>query len=127
MSPGRRRTSWTGSRARRARPCSAGPSAELESGLVDEPALLARDLEREDVVRVVVDGQALRLARREVRVRLRRVAELALEHAAELGEGWPVEVQPLEDERRARLELGRTLPTSAVPLNGPGATEMSFV
>ena len=32
---------------------------ELEHGVVDEPALVARDLEHEDVVCVVVDGQAL--------------------------------------------------------------------
>jgi len=60
--------------------------------LVDEPALLARDLEREDVVRVVVDGEALRRPRREVCVRLRGVAELGLERPAELREGLPVQV-----------------------------------
>ena len=32
---------------------------QLERGLVDQPALLARDLERDHLVRVVVDGQTL--------------------------------------------------------------------
>ncbi len=48
---------------------------ELEHGVVDEPALVPGDLEHEDVVCVVVDGQALRAARRVVGVRLDRVAE----------------------------------------------------
>jgi hypothetical protein len=79
---------------------------QLPGGLVDEPALLARDLEREDVVRVVVDRQALRGARREVGIRLRRMAELGFQRPAELRERLPVQVQALEDDRRAVLELG---------------------
>jgi hypothetical protein len=35
------------------------------------------------------------------------VAELDLERAAELGERLPVQVQALEDDRRAVLELGQ--------------------
>jgi hypothetical protein len=79
---------------------------QLPGGLVDEPALLARDLEREDVVRVVVDREALRRSRREVGVRLRGEAELCLQRPAELRERLPVQVQALEDDRRAVLELG---------------------
>ena len=45
---------------------------QLEQRVVDPPVLLARDLEHEDVVRVVVDREALRAARRVVRVRLHR-------------------------------------------------------
>ena len=79
---------------------------ELQHRLVDEPALLARDLEREDLVRVVVHGQPLRAARRVVRVRLRRMTELRLELAAVAREREPEMVQPLEHDRRAGLELG---------------------
>jgi hypothetical protein len=52
---------------------------QLPGGLVDQPAFLARDLEREDVVCVVVDREALRCPWREVGVRLRGVAELGLQ------------------------------------------------
>ena len=77
MSPARSVTSSTGS--------PGSPSSavyfwllqrQLEDGRIDEPALLARDLEAEDVVRVVVDLEPLGRGRRVVRVRLRRVAEL---------------------------------------------------
>jgi len=90
---------------------------QLPGGLVDEPAFLARDLEREYVVRVVVDREALRRPRREVGVRLRRMAELRLELPAELRERLPVQVQALEDDRRTILELGED------PLDIRGARE----
>jgi hypothetical protein len=90
---------------------------QLPGGLVDEPAFLARDLEREYVVRVVVDREALRRPRREVGVRLRRMAELGLERPAELRERLPVQVQALEDDRRTILELGED------PLDIRGARE----
>jgi hypothetical protein len=79
---------------------------ELESRRIHEPALLPRYLEREDVVRVVVDGKTLRLAGREVRIGLGGMAELPLEHTAELRERRPGVVQALDDERCSRLELG---------------------
>jgi hypothetical protein len=79
---------------------------QRENRLVDEPALLTRDLEYEDVVRVVVDGQALGVARRVIGVRLRRMAELTLELAAEDGQRLPVDVQTLEDDRGAGFEFG---------------------
>ena len=67
---------------------------QLEHRLVDEPALLARDLEREHLVRVVVDGQPLRAAGRVIGVRLRGVAEERLQVAA------------VARERRARGDAG---------------------
>ena len=79
---------------------------QLEQRLVEEPALLARDLEHEHVVRVVVHGEALRAARRVVRVRLHGVAERLLEQAAEDGERVPAHVERLEDDRRPGLPLG---------------------
>ena len=57
-------------------------------------------------MRVVVDRQALRRARRVVRVRLHGVPELSLERAAELRHGEVVKVESLNDDRRATLELG---------------------
>ena len=39
-------------------------------------------------------------------LRLRRVAEVCLERPAEAGDRVPVQVQALEDDRRARLEGG---------------------
>ena len=78
---------------------------QLEHGLVDEPPLLARDLEREHLVRVVVDGQSLRPARRVVGVRLRGVAEVRLELPAVARERQPEVVQPLEHDRGAGFEL----------------------
>jgi hypothetical protein len=77
---------------------------QLQHRLVDEPALLASDLKRENLVGVVVNGEALGLPRREVRVCLRGVAELALERPAELRQRRPGEMQGLENQRRARLE-----------------------
>ena len=61
---------------------------QLERRLVDEPALPACDLQAEHVVRVVVDGQALRAPRREVRVRLNRLLQLGLEQPAERRQRW---------------------------------------
>lgn len=68
-------------------------------------------------MRVVVDREALCRPWCEVGVRLRRVAELGLERPAELGERLPVQVQALEDDRRAALELGED------PLDVCGARE----
>ena len=79
---------------------------QLQHGLVDEPALLARHLQRDHLVRVVVNGKSLRAARRVVGVRLRGVAEERFQLPAVAGERQPVVVQALEDDRRARLELG---------------------
>ena len=58
-------------------------------------------------MRVVVHLEALRACGRVVRVRLHRVAELALDVAAEVGEWGMLELQRLEDDRRAALELPR--------------------
>ncbi len=81
---------------------------QLEHGRIDEPALLALDLEAEDVVRVVMDLEALRArGRRVVRVRLHGMAELTLEVAAEIGERRVLELERLEHDRRAALELRR--------------------
>ena len=60
---------------------------QLEDGRVDEPALLALDLQAEDVVRVVVHLEPLCRRRRVVGVRLRGMAELSLEIAAEAASG----------------------------------------
>ena len=80
---------------------------ELENGRVDEPPLLTLDLEAQHVVRVVVHLEALRARGRVVRVRLRRMAELALELAAELRERRVVVLERLQDDRRAAFELRR--------------------
>jgi hypothetical protein len=80
---------------------------QLEQGVVDPPLLLAGDLEHDDVMRVVVDCEALRATRGVVRIRLGRVAELGLEPAAEPGQRRPVQVQALEHDCRAVLEGGR--------------------
>ena len=79
---------------------------QLEDRRIDEPALLARHLETEDVVRVVMDLEPLGRRRRVVGVRLGGVAELALEIAAEARQRWVMDVQRLEHDRRAPLELG---------------------
>ena len=79
---------------------------QLDDGLVHAPVLLSGRLEDEDVVRVVVDGEPLGGARREVRVRLHRLAERGFKPAAEVGDRRPVVVERLKDDRRAVLELG---------------------
>src|SRR6185503_8006163 len=63
-------------------------------------------LENEHVVRVVVDVEPLRAARRGVRVRLHAAPERVLEQSAEDGERMPVDVERLQDDRGARLPLG---------------------
>ena len=100
------------------RPVPLVAQRELDGGLVDEPALAARDLEDEDVVRVVVDGEALRPARREVRVRLHGVAEQRLELARVHRERRPVQVEALEHDRRAGLVLRRDDPDPSRPGEG---------
>ena len=80
---------------------------QLEQRVVDQPALLAGHLEDQHVVRVVVHREALRVARRVVRVRLDAVAERLLERAAEDRERVPADVQRLEHDRRAGLPLRR--------------------
>jgi hypothetical protein len=60
-------------------------------------------------VRVVVDGQPLRRARRKVRVRLGRMAELGFEDTTELGERRPAVMQALEHERGSGGPLGHHL------------------
>src|SRR5215204_6490852 len=50
-------------------------------------------------------GEALRAARRVVSVRLDRMPEGALERGAERGRVRAVEVEALDDDRRARVEL----------------------
>src|SRR5918995_5100491 len=55
---------------------------------------------------VVVDGKALRGARREVRVHLGRMPQRALERAAEGAELGPMQMQALEHDRGAALPLG---------------------
>jgi hypothetical protein len=66
-------------------------------------------------VGVVVNRQTLRVAGREIRVRLRGMAELAFERAAEFCERRPGEMQSLEDECRPSLEL----PEDAADFRGP--------
>ena len=78
---------------------------ELHERVVEEPALLAGDLEDEDVVGVVVHREALRAAGRVVRVGLHRQAERLLELPAEDRQREPVDVQRLEDDRGAGLPL----------------------
>ena len=74
---------------------------QLEQRLVDEPAA-SRPRPGGRARRACRGGrEALRAARRVVRVRLRGVAELGLQRAAELSERRPVVVQRLEDDRRA--------------------------
>ena len=60
-----------------------GGQRQGERGRVDVPALAAVDLQHEDVVGVVVRGEALRSGRRDVGVALGAVAELGGEPAAE--------------------------------------------
>ena len=63
---------------------------------------------------------------RVVRVRLHGMAELALELAAELGERRMLELERLEDDRRAALELRRDpLDLGALPENEVGVHGMS--
>ncbi len=78
---------------------------QLEDGGIDEPPLLALDLEAEDVVRVVVHREPLRARRRVVRVRLHGMTELSLEATAELGQRRVLQLERLEDDRRAAVEL----------------------
>ncbi len=85
---------------------------ELEQRVVEEPALLAGDLEDEDVVRVVVHGEALRAARRVVGVDLNAETERLLELPAEDRQRQPVDVQRLQDDGGARLPLGEDAGTS---------------
>ena len=80
---------------------------QLQQRFVHPPVLLAGDLEHEDVVGVVVDGEPLRAAGRVVRVRLDAAAQLLLERPAEPGERRPRVVERLEDDRRAVGERRR--------------------
>ena len=89
---------------------------QLERGLVDKPALLAGHLQHEDVMGVVVDGEALRSTRRVVRIHLSRMSERALERAAEAAELGPMQMQPLEHDRRSAPHSVSTRSTSAVPV-----------
>ena len=70
-------------------------------GLVDDPALLARDLQHEHVVDVVVVAEALVLRRGHVRVRLHRVPEVGGQPLAEGHHRRPHPVQCLQHHRRA--------------------------
>ena len=80
---------------------------QLEDGRVDEPALLAFDLEAEDVVGVVVNREALGAGGRVVGVRLGRMAELGLELSAERRQRRMLHLEGLQDDRRAARELRR--------------------
>ena len=66
---------------------------------MDPPALLARDLQDEDVVDVVVRGEALRLGGCDVGVDLNRVAEIGGQGAREVDERRPQPMQSLEHDR----------------------------
>ena len=55
---------------------------------------------------VVVDGETLRGSRRVVGVHLSRMPQRSFERAAEGAELGPVQVQPLEHDRRAALPFG---------------------
>src|ERR671923_496005 len=74
---------------------------QLERRLVHEPPLLARNLQHEDVVRVVVHRKPLRGPRGVVRVDLGRVPERLFQRAAERRQLGPAEMEPLEHDRRA--------------------------
>jgi hypothetical protein len=54
-----------------------------------------------------MNGEPLRVSRGVVGVRLDGKSELVLEVPAEDGEGFPRQVEPLEDDRRPLLELAR--------------------
>ena len=92
---------------------------QLERRLVDEPPLAACHLEAEDIVRVVVDGQALGVAGREVRVRLYGLSELLFESAAEGGE-WGMRGAALAKPGRTVRERGQGARMSIVPVNAAG-------
>jgi hypothetical protein len=68
---------------------------------------VTRDLQDEHVVGVVVHAEALRRGRRAVGVRLHGPAQLGLEAAAVDGRRVPMQVQRLQDDRRARGVLLR--------------------
>ena len=107
MSPARRTSSSVGSPslAERLR-VALVLERELQERLVQEPALLACDLEDEHVMGVVVHGEALRASRRVVGVGLHRQPDRVLELPAEDGQRKPVDVQRLQDDGRAGLPLG---------------------
>src|SRR4051812_1653565 len=67
--------------------------------VVNDPALRAGDLQHEHVVDVVVRGEPPRLLRRDVRVDLHGMPELAAQRPGEGHERWPEPVQRLQDER----------------------------
>ena len=62
------------------------------------PALLALDLQHEDVVHVVVVAEALRLRRGDVGVDLHRVAELGGQVLGEVDDRRPEAVQALQHQ-----------------------------
>ena len=76
-------------------------------GLVDDPALLAGELEDEDVVDVVVRGEPARRRGRDVRVDLDRVPELAGQRSGEVDDRRPEPMERLQHDRRAVGEEAR--------------------
>ena len=107
QSPGRSTASISGgSGARslhRAPPVGPGLVAQrrLQHRCVDLPALLAGDLQHEDVVHVVVVAEPLVLRRGDVRVGLDGMAELGRQLLAERDDRRPDPVQALQHHGRA--------------------------
>ena len=87
-----------------------------------DPALLARDLEHEDVVDVVVRREPPRGGWRHVRVDLHGMADVVPQASRELDHGRPDAVERLEDDRRPVGEepCDRRL-VDLVPDRGPDA------
>ena len=76
------------------------------NGLVDAPTLAAGKLKHEDVMDIVVRGEARILRRGDVGVDLYGMPELRRERNRELLYRRPQPVQTLQNERRASSELG---------------------
>jgi hypothetical protein len=78
---------------------------KLDRRVVDDPMLHTLDLKHEDIVAVVVRGEALGLGRREVDVRLEATADLALQRTTERGKRRVERLQLIEDDGPAIREL----------------------
>ena len=71
------------------------------------PPLVARDLQDEHVVHVVVRGEPAVLRRRDVRVDLNWMAELRCQVGGEVDEWRPCAMQPLQHQGAAAADLGQ--------------------
>ena len=86
---------------------SRGSRCSLARRRVHLPVLAAERLQNEDIVRVLMQVQALRAGRRDVGVDLARMPELELEAPAESRDRLGPAMQALEHDRRAVLEERR--------------------